>query len=92
MTFLTDGGSPATGGDATTVLMWDLRDLDFSSQLPARNARTPELDVWWKDLADIDAEKAHEAMMQMLGASTQTVANLKRLSSAVAFAGRAQSC
>ncbi len=59
--FFPNGKTLATGGEDSTILLWDLERS--ASKLAAKEAPVDRLNGQWKQLADLDARCAHDAAM-----------------------------
>jgi WD40 repeat protein len=74
LAFSPDCRHVVTGSWDTTALVWDtLAPLDGTDQAGLKPA---DLDQLWKDLADADAAKAHQAMRRLAAAPAVAVAAL----------------
>jgi WD40 repeat protein len=76
--FSTDGRSLATGGDDTTILLWDLtgRTQYASSSRDKPTAQQPT--EWWSTLGNPEAATAHGVMGQLIAHPDEAVALLRR--------------
>jgi RNA polymerase sigma factor (sigma-70 family) len=76
LAFSADGRRLASGGHDTTILTWDVADLN--AKPPAANLSPKELEALWTDLAGADAARAYRAMQALAAAPGQAVPFLGR--------------
>jgi WD40 repeat protein len=76
LTFSPDGRRLASGGHDTTILTWDVADLNVKP--PAANLPPKELEALWADLAGADSARAYRAMQALAAAPGQAVPFLGR--------------
>jgi RNA polymerase sigma factor (sigma-70 family) len=62
----------------TTVLCWDLTGRLRHGKLPLASLSAEDLEARWRDLADLDAVKAHHAVWELTAAGDQAVDHLNR--------------
>ena len=77
LAFSPDGKLLATGGNDTTVLLWDATRLRTSRPAKVR-LRPEQLDSLWADLGDEDASKAYSAIRKLAAAPKLSMGYLKR--------------
>src|SRR5262249_1848955 len=64
--FSADGRRLASGGHDTTVLTWDVLNLNGEPAAAAANLSAKELDALWTDLAGEDAPRAYRAIRALV--------------------------
>jgi dipeptidyl aminopeptidase/acylaminoacyl peptidase len=74
LAFSPDGTRLVSGLADSTVLVWDVTALP---RLPTLEVRAEELDGLWKDLAEADAFKAHQAVWKLTASPEKTVPFLR---------------
>jgi RNA polymerase sigma factor (sigma-70 family) len=72
VTFAPDGKTLATGSADTTILIWNVDDLQRPAHKPSKKLSAEDMAAMWNDLAGADAAKAYRAIVTMSTAS-QTV-------------------
>ncbi len=75
MTVSPNGKFLATGHGDGSIFVWDISLLQDNPSRMTRSAK--ELDSWWKDLAGVDATKAHTAIGNLVEVPEQAVGLFK---------------
>jgi RNA polymerase sigma factor (sigma-70 family) len=75
--FSPDGRLLATGSQDTTVLVWDVLNLD-GDQRPRAELSRKELEDLWSDLAGANAARAYRAMRTLVAEAGQAVPFLRQ--------------
>jgi WD40 repeat protein len=75
--FAPDGRTLATGGEDSTILIWNLASLDKATSSPTGPLTAKELDNLWSDLAG-NARQADQAIWKLALAPQQSVPALKQ--------------
>jgi WD40 repeat protein len=78
LTFAPDGRSLVSSSDDLTALVWDVTGLMRDGRLLEMKLDAEELESAWKDLANPDAAKAHQALWKLVAAPQQAVPLLAR--------------
>jgi WD40 repeat protein len=76
LAFSANGRRLASGGHDTTILTWDVADVNRDP--PVAKSSPKELETLWADLADRDAARAYRAMQALAAAPKQAVPFLGR--------------
>ena len=71
-------GTLASGGNDTTILLWDTNCLPRSARLEHVKLDPQELEARWAELTAQDAAKAFRAMQQLVATPQQAVMLLKK--------------
>jgi WD40 repeat protein len=74
--FAPDGKTILTGGNDTTILLWDARRLKNKPLTPI-TLKPDELDAFWADLLDKDASRAFAGIQKLASAGKQSVPLLR---------------
>jgi WD40 repeat protein len=77
LSFSRDNRMLATGGNDTTVLLWDLMGKQNKEVQRQGKPRADEFDALWNDLADPDAEKASRLMQRLAAHPAEATALVK---------------
>ncbi len=73
LAFAPDGRSLVSSSSDDTALVWDVTGLMRDGRLPETRLDAEQLEAAWKDLADPDAAKAHQALWKLVAAPRQAV-------------------
>jgi hypothetical protein len=76
--FSPDGTRLVSGGDDTTILIWDLKRRIATGARPEIAVTGPELEALWRELASDKAERAYAAMGKLVQAPKAAVPLLRQ--------------
>jgi hypothetical protein len=77
LAFSADGGRLASGGDDTTVLTWNV--LNLNGEPPTAGDFTPrELEALWADMGSADAARAYRAMRALVAVPDKSLPLLRQ--------------
>ena len=76
LAFAPDSSVLASGHADSTILVWNLKP-ELSQRTPVGKATAQELEIWWTDLAEPNACKAHIAIWSLAAVPRQAVPLLR---------------
>jgi len=76
--FAADSSVLITGNEDTSALVWDLTGQVRGQATPGKALSALELDVYWADLADANADRAQQTVRKLAAAPTQAAAYLDK--------------